>query len=97
MNITNMHVTPLHIAYEEVCRAAEARGVQVTGTEIIGLVPKKALYDAGTYFLNKQKKSTDISEADIIDVAIKSMVLDDLRPFNPREKVIEYQMEDKAS
>lgn len=97
MNITNMYVTPLHIAYEEVCRAAEARGVQVTGTEIIGLVPKKALYDAGTYFLNKQKKSTDISEADIIDVAIKSMVLDDLRPFNPREKVIEYQMEDKAS
>ena len=94
MNMTDLSVTPLHKAFDEVCRAATARGVRVTGTEIVGLVPKKTLIDAGRYFLEKQQRSVGIPEADIIKIAIKSMGLDDLRPFNPREKVIEYLMED---
>lgn len=94
MNMTNLHVTPLHVAFDEVCRAAAARGVRVTGTEIVGLVPKQTLIDAGRYFLEKQHRSTGIPEDDIMKIAVKSMGLDDLRPFNPREKVIEYLMED---
>lgn len=94
MNMTNLHVTPLHVAFDEVCRAASTRGVRVTGTEIVGLVPKQTLIDAGRYFLEKQHRSTGIPEADIMKIAIKSMGLDDLRPFNAREKVIEYLMED---
>lgn len=94
MNMTNIEVTPLHAAFDEVCRCAALRGLRVTGTEIVGLVPKKALVDAGKYFLRKQNRSTDIPEEEIIEVAVKSMGLDDLRPFNPREKVIEYLMED---
>ena len=94
MNITDLHQTPLHVAFDEVCRAAQARGVRVTGTEIVGLVPKRTLIDAGKYFLQKQKRSTGIPEQDIIDIAIHSMSLDDLRPFNAREKVIEYLLED---
>ena len=94
MNITDINTTPLHIAYDEVCRAANARGLRVTGTEIIGLVPKRTLVEAGRYFLEKQQLSTDISEEEIINIAVKSMVLDDLKPFNPREKVIELLMED---
>lgn len=90
MNLTNMNVTPLHVAFEEVSRCAEKRGVKVTGTEIIGLVPKKALVEAGRYFLEKDGKSIDLSESEIIRYAISSMTLDDLRPFNPKEKVIEY-------
>lgn len=95
MNLTNLNVTPLHTAFEEVCRAAQARGLRVTGTEIVGLVPKRVLIEAGRYFLHKQQRSTGIPEQDIIDIAIHSMGLDDLRPFNPREKVIEYLIEDK--
>ena len=94
MNITNINVTPLHKAFDEVCRAAAARGVRVTGTEIVGLVPKRVLIEAGTYFLEKQERSVGIPEEDIIKIAIKSMSLDDLKPFNPREKVIEYLLED---
>jgi glutamate formiminotransferase/formiminotetrahydrofolate cyclodeaminase len=94
MNMTNIHVTPLHVAFDEVCRCAQNRGIRVTGTEIVGLVPKQALIDAGKYFLEKQHRSVGIPEEDIIKIAIKSMGLDDLRPFNPREKVIEYLMED---
>lgn len=94
MNMTNLNVTPLHVAFDEVCRCAAARGIRVTGTEIVGLIPKKTLIDAGRYFLEKQQRSTGIPEADIIQIAIKSMGLDDLRPFNPREKVIEYLLED---
>ena len=90
MNMTNLKVTPLHIAFDEVCRCAAARGIRVTGTEIVGLVPKQTLIDAGRYFLEKQHRSTGIPEADILKIAIKSMGLDDLRPFNPKEKVIEY-------
>ncbi|MBQ9356996.1 MAG: glutamate formimidoyltransferase [Prevotella sp.] len=94
MNMTNLSVTPLHVAFDEVCRAAQARGIRVTGTEIVGLLPKSALIDAGKYFLKKQNRSTGIPETDIINIAIKSMGLDDLKPFNAREKVIEYMLED---
>ena len=96
MNITDIEATPLHKAFEEVCRAAAARGLRVTGTEIVGLVPKKALIDAGKYFLEKQQRSTGISESEIIKIAVKSMGLDDLKPFKPEEKVIEYLMQDEA-
>lgn len=94
MNMTNLNVTPLHVAFDEVCRCAQNRGIRVTGTEIVGLIPKKTLIDAGKYFLEKQHRSTGIPERDIINIAIKSMGLDDLKPFNPREKVIEYMLED---
>ncbi len=96
MNITDIEAAPLHKAFEEVCRAAEARGLRVTGTEIVGLVPKKALIDAGRHFLEKQHRSTGISESEIMKIAVKSMGLDDLKPFDPKEKVIEYLMADEA-
>lgn len=95
MNLTDIGVTPLHVAFDEVCRKADARGVRVTGTEIVGLVPKRALLEAGRYFLHKQRRSTGISEEEIIRIAIKSMGLDDLKPFNPREKVVEYMLEEE--
>ncbi len=94
MNITDIRTTPLHIAFDEVCRAASERGIRVTGTEIVGLIPKSCLIDAGRYFLAKQQRSAGISEEAIINIAIKSMGLDDLKEFNPREKVIEYILED---
>lgn len=94
MNMTNLNVTPLHVAFDEVCRCAQNRGLRVTGTEIVGLMPKKALLDAGKYFLEKQHRSTGVPEEDIVKIAVKSMGLNDLKPFNPREKVIEYLMED---
>ena len=96
MNITDIEATPLHVAFEEVCRAAAARGLRVTGTEIVGLVPKQVLLDAGRFYLEKQQRSLGISEEEIIKIAVKSMSLDDLKPFDPREKVIEYLMEDPA-
>lgn len=96
MNLTNIAVTPLHIAFDEVCRKADARGVRVTGTEIVGLVPKRALLEAGRYFLRKQRRSLGITEEEIIRIAIKSMGLDDLKPFNPREKVVEYMLEEQG-
>ena len=95
MNITNINETPLHIAFDEVCRCATNRGIRVTGTEIVGLIPKRTLIDAGKYFLRKQNRSTGIPEEDILQIAIKSMGLDDLKEFNPREKVIEYLLEDE--
>lgn len=94
MNITNINITPLHVAFDEVCRCAQNRGVRVTGTEIVGLIPKRTLIEAGKYFLKKQNRSTGIPEEDIINIAIHSMGLDDLKPFNPREKVIEFLLED---
>jgi len=94
MNITNINVAPLHVCFDEVCRCAQNRGIRVTGTEIVGLIPKRTLIDAGKYFLEKQHRSTGIPEQDIINIAIHSMGLDDLKPFNPREKVIEYLLED---
>ena len=95
MNITNINVTPLHVAFDEVCRCAQNRGVRVTGTEIVGLVPERTLLEAGRYFLEKQQRSTGIPKEDIINIAIKSLGLSDLKPFNPREKVIEYLLEDE--
>ncbi len=93
MNITDIDAVPLHVAFDEVCRAAAARGLRVTGAEIVGLVPKKVLIEAGRYYLEKQGRSLGISEQEIIKIAVKSMSLDDLKPFNPKEKVIEYLIE----
>ena len=95
MNITDIQAVPLHIAYEEVCRAAAARGLKVTGVEIVGLIPKSVLIDAGKYYLEKQQRSLGIREEEIIQIAVKSMSLDDLKPFHPKEKVIEFLMEDE--
>lgn len=93
MNITDMNATPLHAAFDEVSRAAQARGLRVTGTEIVGLVPERAVIEAGKHFLRKQQRSTGIPKEDILNIAIKSMGLDDLRPFVPEEKVIEYMLD----
>lgn len=95
MNITDMNVTPLHVAFEEVCRAAAARGLRVTGTEIVGLVPKKVLVEAGKFYLEKQQRSLGVPEEELIKIAVKSLGLNDLKPFNPKEKVIEYLMTDE--
>lgn len=95
MNITDMNATPLHVAFEEVCRAAAARGLRVTGTEIVGLVPKRVLVDAGKFYLEKQQRSLGVPEEELIKIAVKSLSLNDLKPFNPKEKVIEYLMTDE--
>ena len=96
MNITDISTTPLHVAFDEVCRAANARGVRMTGTEIVGLVPKRTLIEAGRYFLHKQQRSTGVSESELIRMAVKSMGLDELAPFRPEEKVIEYLIAPKG-
>jgi glutamate formiminotransferase/formiminotetrahydrofolate cyclodeaminase len=98
MNITNLSDTPLHVAFDEVSEKARARGIRVTGLEIVGLVPKKAILDAGKHYLTKQQRSLGITEREIIKIAIKSMGLDDLKPFDPDEKIIEYVLakEDQA-
>jgi glutamate formiminotransferase/formiminotetrahydrofolate cyclodeaminase len=93
MNITNTTLTPLHVAFDEVCDKAAQRGIRVTGAEIVGLVPKKTLIDAGKYYLAKQQRSLGVDEKEIIKIAVKSMGLDDLKPFIPEEKVIEYLIE----
>ena len=92
MNITNLSETPLHVAFDEVSEKARQRGLRVTGLEIVGLVPKKAIIDAGKYYLTKQGRSLGVTEAEIIKIAIKSMGLDDLKPFDPQEKIIEYNI-----
>ncbi|MFN8305535.1 MAG: glutamate formimidoyltransferase [Ferruginibacter sp.] len=97
MNLTNINVTPVHIAFDEVCTRATARGVRVTGSELVGLIPLKAMLDAGKYFLQKQKRSTGVSEKELIKIAIKSMGLDELGPFKPEERIIEYMLADKAN
>lgn len=96
MNITDINVTPLHVAFEEVCRCAQNRGLRVTGTEIVGLTPKRTLIEAGKYFLQKQHRSAGIPEEDIIGMAIKSLGLDDLKPFRAEEKVIEFMLDGGA-
>ncbi|MDE7097467.1 MAG: cyclodeaminase/cyclohydrolase family protein, partial [Muribaculaceae bacterium] len=96
MNITDISQVPLHEAFDEVCRKADARGVRVTGTEIVGLVPKRTLIDAGKHFLRKQQRSCGIPESEIIRIAIKSMGLDQLTPFDPKQKVIEYMIADQS-
>lgn len=93
MNITDTSATPLHVAFEEVSRAARERGIRVTGTEIVGLVPKKAIVEAGKYFLHRQQRSIGIPEHEIVRIAVKSMGLDELKPFDPAEKVIEYMLD----
>lgn len=93
MNITNLSETPLHVAFDEVLEKAHARGIRVTGLEIVGLVPKKAIIEAGKYYLRKQRRSLGITESEIVKIAIKSMGLDDLKPFPPNEKIIEYVLE----
>ncbi len=93
MNMTNLAVTPLHAAFDEVCRAADARGVRVTGAEIVGLVPKSTLVDAGRHFLRKQNRSTGLPERELVRIAIESMGLSNLKEFKPEEKVIEYILE----
>lgn len=94
MNITDISVTPLHKVFDEVSRAAAARGLRVTGTEIVGLLPKRALIDAGRHYLHMQQRSTGIAESEIVKIAVKSMGLDDLKPFKTEEKVIEYMLAD---
>jgi glutamate formiminotransferase/formiminotetrahydrofolate cyclodeaminase len=94
MNLTNISVTPVHIAFDEVCRKADARGIRVTGSELVGLVPLKAMLDAGKYFLLKQNRSVGVSDSELIKIAVKSMGLDELTPFKPEEKIIEYLIEE---
>ena len=96
MNITDIAATPLHEAFDEVCRAAAARGIRVTGTEIVGLVPKRTLIDAGKHYLRKQQRSVGISDDEIIKIAVKSMGLDELKPFVREEKIIEDMLADKS-
>jgi glutamate formiminotransferase/formiminotetrahydrofolate cyclodeaminase len=95
INLTNINVTPMHIAFDEVCRKAEARGIRVTGSEIVGLIPLKAMLDTGKYFLRKQKRSVGVSEKELIKIAVKSLGLDELGPFKPEEKIIEYMLKNK--
>ena len=97
MNLTNIEVTPLHIAFDEVCKKAAERGMRVTGSELVGLVPLKAMLDAGKYFLLKQQRSVGVSEKELIKIAIKSMGLSELAPFNPEERIIEYLLKDKTA
>lgn len=97
MNLTDITVTPIHIAFDEVCKKAKERGIRVTGSELVGMVPLQAMLDAGKHYLKKQNRSTGISESEIIKIAIKSLGLDDLRPFNPQEKIIEYRMQEESN
>ncbi len=93
MNLTNIEETPLHVAFDTCVEAASKRGLRVTGSEIVGMVPKKCLVDAGRYFLRKQKWSEGASEEELIDMAVRSMGLSELKPFDPKEKVIEFKIE----
>lgn len=90
MNLTNISVTPVHIAFDEVCMKAEARGIRVTGSELVGLIPLKSMLDAGRYFLEKQQRSAGVPDEELIKIAVRSMGLSDISKFNPREKIIEY-------
>jgi glutamate formiminotransferase/formiminotetrahydrofolate cyclodeaminase len=96
MNLTNLGVTPLHIAFDEVCEKALQRGIRVTGTELVGLVPKSTLVDAGRHFLRKQQRSLGLPEEEIIRMAVRSMGLDELKPFDPKTRILEYLLEDPA-
>lgn len=96
MNLTNINITPVHIAFDEVCKKATERGIRVTGSELVGLIPLKAMTDAGKYFLQKQQRSIGVSEKELIKIAIKSMGLDELGTFKPEERIIEYMLANKA-
>jgi len=95
-NLTNINITSMHVAFDETVNSAIERGLRVTGSELIGLIPLKAMLDAGDYFLRKQQRSLGISEAEKIKIAVKSLGLDDLKPFNPQEKIIEYLLKDTS-
>lgn len=97
VNLTNMNVTPLHVLFDTACERAAARGMRVTGSELVGLVPLQAMVEAGKYFLQKQQRSIGVGEAELVRIAIKSMGLDELGTFDPRKKIIEYQLEDQAT
>ena len=94
VNLTNMNVTPLHVLFDTACERATARGMRVTGSELVGLVPLQAMLEAGKYFLRKQQRSIGIGEAELVRIAIKSLGLDELAPFDPQKKIIEYCMRD---
>ena len=94
MNLTDIKVTPVHIAFDEVCLKAAERGIRVTGSELVGLIPLEAMLEAGRYFLRKQQRSTGVSDAELIKIAVKSLGLDELAPFEPRERIIEYMLEE---
>ena len=94
-NLTNINISPLHEVFDKTCERANKRGLRVTGSELVGLIPKKVLVDAGVYFLKKQKRSIGISENKIIEIAIKSLGLDEISPFNPKERVIEFMLNEK--
>ena len=96
-NLTNISITPVHVAFDETVTAATERGLRVTGSELVGLIPKQAMLDAADYFLKKQERSLGISESEKIKIAVKSLGLDDLKPFNPKDKIIEYMLEDEAT
>lgn len=93
INLTNINITPMHIAFDEVCKKADARGLRVTGSELVGLIPLKAMLDAGKYFLQKQKRSVGVSEKELIKIAVRSLGLDELSAFNPQERIIEYMLQ----
>lgn len=97
INLTNLAVTPVHVAFDEACRAASARGLRVTGSELVGLVPLQSLLDAGRYFLRKQQRSVGVSEAELIKIAVRSLGLNELAPFKPEERVIEYLLRDATT
>ncbi|MEO1259196.1 MAG: glutamate formimidoyltransferase [Bacteroidota bacterium] len=97
MNLTNISTTPVHVAFEECCKSAERRGMRVTGSEVVGLVPLKVMLDAGRYFLKKQNWSRGVSEEELIHIAVKSMGMDELGPFDPKKKIIEYQLKDATA
>jgi glutamate formiminotransferase/formiminotetrahydrofolate cyclodeaminase len=96
INLTNISITPVHVAFEDACVKAQERGLRVTGSELVGLIPLKAMLDAGKYFLRKQQRSVGVSEKELVKIAVKSLGLDDLKPFNPKEKIIEYLLEDPS-
>ncbi|TAK41633.1 MAG: glutamate formimidoyltransferase [Saprospiraceae bacterium] len=96
MNLTNIDMTPLHLAFEECCKSAERRGMRVTGSELVGLVPLRVMLEAGRYFLKKQKCSTGVSEEELIHIAVKSLGLDELSPFDPQKKIIEYLLAEEG-
>jgi glutamate formiminotransferase/formiminotetrahydrofolate cyclodeaminase len=97
MNLTDIDVTPIHIAFDECVESAYNRGMRVTGSELIGLIPLKSMLDAGKYFLMKQQRSIGVSESELIRIAIKSMGLDDLTPFDPDKRIIEYMLTDRTA
>jgi glutamate formiminotransferase/formiminotetrahydrofolate cyclodeaminase len=97
MNLTDLATTPMHVAFDETCRAAERRGLRVTGSELVGLVPLQAMLDAGRHFLRRQQRSTGVPDAELIHIAVRTMGLDELAPFDPSARIIEYRLRDSGA